>query len=86
MNIFPGHLKMELEKLQKIVANVLAIQPDEVRPEYRFADDLGADSLDMFRIILGIEEAFDVEISGETAKRILTVSDACSLEKTASNG
>ena len=53
---------MEFEKLQEIIADVLNVQREEIRPETTFVDDLGADSLDIFQIIMGIEEEFDIEI------------------------
>ena len=49
---------------------------DEIRPETTFVDDLGADSLDIFQIIMGIEEEFDIEIDNEEAEKIVTVQDA----------
>ena len=51
---------MEFEKLQKIISEVLNIEPDEITMETTFVDDLGADSLDVFQIIMGFEEEFDV--------------------------
>ena len=66
---------MEFEKLQKIIAEVLNVDPDEVTMDTTFIDDLGADSLDVFQIIMGIEETFDVEISNEDAEKIVTVGD-----------
>ena len=67
---------MEVEKLQEIIADVLNVQKDEIRPETTFVDDLGADSLDIFQIIMGIEEEFDIEIDNEEAEKIVTVQDA----------
>lgn len=67
---------MELEKLKKIIAEVLNVDENEITEETRFTDDLGADSLDVFQIIMGIEEAFDVEIANEDAEKIVTVADA----------
>ena len=67
---------MEFEKLQDIIADVLTVQKDEIRPETTFVDDLGADSLDIFQIIMGIEEEFDIEIDNEEAEKIVTVQDA----------
>ena len=64
---------MEFEKLQEIIADVLNVQKDEIRPETTFVDDLGADSLDIFQIIMGIEEEFDIEIDNEEAEKIVTV-------------
>lgn len=53
---------MEFEKLQGIIAEVLNLEPDEISANATFVDDLGADSLDVFQIIMGIEEEFDIEI------------------------
>ena len=66
---------MELEKLKKIIADVLNVDENEITEDTRFTDDLGADSLDVFQIIMGIEETFDVEISNEDAEKIVTVGD-----------
>ena len=67
---------MEFEKLQKIIAEVLNLSEEEIRPDSTFVDDLGADSLDVFQIIMGIEEEFDIEIDNEEAEKIRTVQDA----------
>ena len=67
---------MEFEKLQKIIAEVLNLSEEEIRPDSTFVDDLGADSLDVFQIIMGIEEEFDIEIDNEEAEKITTVQGA----------
>ncbi|HJA82193.1 MAG TPA: acyl carrier protein [Candidatus Mediterraneibacter intestinipullorum] len=67
---------MEFEKLQEIIADVLNVQKEEIKPETTFVDDLGADSLDIFQIIMGIEEEFDIEIDNDEAEKIVTVQDA----------
>ena len=67
---------MEFEKLQKIIAEVLNLSEEEIIPDSTFVDDLGADSLDVFQIIMGIEEEFDIEIDNEEAEKITTVQDA----------
>ena len=67
---------MEFEKLQEIIADVLNVSADEIKPETTFVDDLGADSLDIFQIIMGIEEEFDIEIDNDAAEKIATVQDA----------
>lgn len=67
---------MEFEKLQKIIAEVLNVDPEEITMETTFVDDLGADSLDVFQIIMGIEEEFDIQIANEAAEKIVTVADA----------
>ena len=67
---------MELEKLKMIIADVLNVDTAEITEDTTFVDDLGADSLDIFQIIMGIEEEFDVEIDNDAAERIVTVGDA----------
>ena len=67
---------MEFEKIQKIISEVLGVDEDSVTMETTFVDDLGADSLDVFQIIMGIEEEFDIEIANEDAENIVTVGDA----------
>ena len=67
---------MELEKLQKIIAEVLNVDTEEITPDTTFVDDLGADSLDVFQIVMGIEEEFDVEIPTEEVEQIVSVGDA----------
>ena len=67
---------MEFEKLQDIIADVLNVQKEDIKPETTFVDDLGADSLDIFQIIMGIEEEFDIEIDNDEAEKIVTVQDA----------
>ena len=76
---------MEFEKLQKIVAEVLNVEPEEVTMASTFVDDLGADSLDVFQIVMGIEEEFDIEIPAEVADKIATVGDAVEQIKNALN-
>ncbi|MDE6016550.1 MAG: acyl carrier protein [Acetatifactor sp.] len=76
---------MELEKLKKVIAEVLNVDPEEITPETTFMDDLGADSLDVFQIIMGIEEEFDIEIAAEKAEKITTVEEAVELIKGALN-
>lgn len=67
---------MEFSKVQKIIAEVLSVDVNEVTTETKFVDDLGADSLDIFQIIMGIEEEFDIEIDTDEAEKIVTVGDA----------
>lgn len=67
---------MEFEKLRDIIVEVLNVDETEVSMESTFIDDLGADSLDVFQIIMGIEEEFDIEIPNEEAEKIVTVGDA----------
>ncbi len=67
---------MEFEKVKSIIVEVLSVEPEAVTETTTFIDDLGADSLDIFQIIMGIEEAFDIEIPVEEAESIVTVGDA----------
>ncbi len=76
---------MELEKLKKIIVEVLNVDKDEITEDTTFIDDLGADSLDIFQIIMGIEEEFDIEIPTEEAEKISTVGDAVEQIKNALN-
>lgn len=76
---------MEFEKLQNIIAEVLNVEVDEITLNTTFVDDLGADSLDVFQIIMGIEEEFDIEIPTEEAEKIVSVGDAVEQIKNALN-
>ena len=76
---------MEFEKLKKVIAEVLNVDPDEITMESTFLDDLGADSLDVFQIIMGIEEVFDIEIPADKAEKISTVEEAVEMIKNAVN-
>ena len=76
---------MEVEKLKKIIAEVLNVDEEEITTETTFVDDLGADSLDVFQIIMGLEEEFDIEIPNEEAEKIVTVGDAVEQIKNALN-
>ncbi len=76
---------MEFEKLKKIIAEVLNVDEEEIQMDTTFVDDLGADSLDIFQIIMGLEEEFDIEIANEAAENIVTVADAVEQIKNALN-
>ena len=73
---------MEFEKLKDIIVDVMGCNPDEITMDTTFVDDLGADSLDIFQIIMGIEDAFDID---EDAEKIATVGDAVEQIKNAVN-
>ena len=75
----------EFEKLKNINADVLNVDPEEVTLDTTFMDDLGADSLDVFQIIMGIEEEFDIEVPAEVAENIKTVEEAVEMIKNAVN-
>ena len=76
---------MEFEKLKKIIVEVLNVDENEITKDTTFIDDLGADSLDVFQIIMGLEEEFDIEIPNEEAEKIVTVADAVEAIKNALN-
>ena len=76
---------MEFEKLKEIIAEVLNVDVNEITKDTTFVDNLGAVSLDVFQIILGLEEAFDIEIANEDAEKIVTVEDAVDQIKNALN-
>mgnify|MGYP000747907717 CR=1 FL=1 len=61
---------MEFDKIKNIISEVLSIDADGITEETTFVDDLGADSLDVFQIIMGLEEEFDIEIPNEEAEKI----------------
>ena len=67
---------MEFEKLKKVIAEVLNVDEAEITMDTTFEDDLGADSLDIFQIIMGMEEELDIEIDSEATADIVTVGDA----------
>lgn len=61
------------ERVKKIVAEQLEVEPGKVTPEANFANDLGADSLDTVELVMALEEEFDIEIPDEAAEQIATV-------------
>lgn len=67
--------------LRKVIAEVLNVDQAEITMDTTFVDDLGADSLDVFQIIMGIEEELDIEVNVEEAEKIVTVGDAVELIK-----
>jgi acyl carrier protein len=69
------------EKVKDIVAEVLGIDPSQVKSEASFANDLGADSLDTVELVMGFEEAFEINVPDEEAEKIQTVSQAISYIK-----
>ena len=77
---------MEFEKMKEVIANVLNVDPNEITMETTFTEDLGVDSLDLFQIIMGLEDEFDVQIDPEKTENISTVGEAVELLKTAISG
>jgi acyl carrier protein len=64
------------DRVKKIVADQLSVDPVQVTPEASFANDLGADSLDVVELVMALEEEFDIEIPDEAAEGIATVQAA----------
>lgn len=63
------------EKIKKIIVDLLQVAEDNVTLESNFIDDLGADSLDLVELIMGIEEEFNIEIPDGEAEKVVTVGD-----------
>ena len=76
-------MDMEFKKLCSIIVDVLGVDESEIDVDTTFIDDLGADSLDVAQIIMGIEEEFDVEVDSEVASKVTTVGQAYELIKNA---
>jgi acyl carrier protein len=64
------------DKLKEILVDVLGVKEEDIKPESKFVDDLGADSLDLVELIMSFEDKFSIEISDEEAEKIVTVKDA----------
>ena len=64
------------DRVKKVVVEQLEVSEEEVTPTASFVDDLGADSLDVVELVMGLEEEFDVEIPDQDAEKIATVGDA----------
>ena len=67
---------MVFEKIKSVIVEQLGVDEETVTLNASFVDDLGADSLDVVDLIMGIEEEFDIEIADEDAETISTVGDA----------
>ena len=64
------------ERVKNLIVEHLGVEPDQVKPEAQFVNDLGADSLDTVEFIMALEEEFDIEIPDEKAEKIKTVGEA----------
>lgn len=64
-----------LEKIKEIVADQLGIDEDDIKLESNFKEDLEADSLDLFELVMALEEEYGVEIHSEDLEKIATVND-----------
>ena len=67
---------MELETLKKIISEVKNIDPNQITEDMDFVNDLSCDSIEVFQIIMGLEEAFNIKIENEQLLNIKTVGDA----------
>ena len=85
-NIMVSDIKKEaklmvFEKVKSVIADQLGVDEDSITMDSSFVDDLGADSLDIVELIMGLETEFDLEIPDEEAENILSVGDAVSYIK-----
>lgn len=76
-----GPEKMEFDALKKVMANILGMDPNEVEMDMTFLNDLGADSLDVYQIVMGVEEELGITIPSEPLEKITTVREAVELIK-----
>ena len=72
---------MEYDALRKVTAAILGMDPEEIRPDMTFLTDLGADSLDVYQIVMGVEEELGITIPAEKVGKIETVQEAVDLIK-----
>ena len=70
-----------MAKLKELVIDRLNVEEDQIKPDASFIEELGADSLDIVELIMGIEEEFDVEIPDEDAEKLTNVGEALSYVK-----
>ncbi len=64
------------ERVQEIIVEQLGVNAEQVVPEAKFVEDLGADSLDTVELVMALEEEFDAEIPDEEAEKLTTVGEA----------
>lgn len=74
------------EKVRDIVVEQLGVKPEQVTPEAKFIEDLGADSLDTVELVMAFEEEFGNEIPDETAEKLQTVGDVIEYVKSLQAG
>ena len=66
-----------LEKIKALLAEELGVNEDEITETTSFKEDLGADSLDLFELVMALEDEYSVEIPSEELEKLLTVQDVC---------
>ena len=66
---------MMLERMNEIIAEQLDVNVEELKPETNFKEDLGVDSLDLFELVMALEEEFDTEIPSEDLEKIATINN-----------
>lgn len=76
-----GPDKMEFDALKKVTATILGMDPNEINMDMKFLTDLGADSLDVYQIVMGVEEELGITIPLEPLQNITTVREAVELIK-----
>ncbi len=67
---------MELEVLKTAISNILKVDPNEITEDTTFLGDLGADSLDVYQIVSGVEEELNITVTAEEVEKITTVREA----------
>lgn len=76
---------MEFDKLKEVIASVLCVDTKEITLNTTFVDDLGADSLDVYQIVMGIEQEFDITIREEDVAQLTMVSEVLELIRNSVN-
>lgn len=74
---------MEFDKLKEVIGQIMNIDTENITEETTFVDDLGADSLDIFQIVMALEEEYDIEFDNEAIEEIQSVKDAVEVLKKA---
>lgn len=63
------------ERIRELIAEKVGVDPEEILMETSFADDLEADSITLFELVMAIEDEFDIEVDDESIEKIVTVGD-----------
>ena len=75
MNYYIFMYLKRIQKVKKIIVEQLTVNPDQVTPDAKFVEDLGADSLDNVELIMALEEEFNLEVPDEEAEKLQSVGD-----------